>query len=138
MISSDCLFVKKENTFSGSWTLGDASVKVVNGRKTTVPYFTKLNEIGVCQWTQRLLRGIVTNGQEENFLYILHVLYSEPGRKKGYLMEDENVLLSLGTFYGCDRSWKMKRHVRLGQGCTHHHHHHPSLYSISVKPYSSL
>lgn len=70
MILSDCLFVKKENTVSGSWTPGDASVKVVNGRKTTVPYFTKFNEIGVCQWTQRLLRGMVTKGQEEDFLCI--------------------------------------------------------------------
>lgn len=62
--------VCKKEYFSGSWTLGDASVKVVSGRKTTVPYFTKSNETGVCQWTQSLLRGIVTKGQEENFLFI--------------------------------------------------------------------
>ena len=68
-------------------------VKVVNGRKTTVPYLTYFSE--QCRnmslsVDSRDFRGALPKGQKEIFLFMSlicrDVLCSEPGRKK-YLMD---------------------------------------------------
>lgn len=80
-------------------------VKVVNGRKTTVPYLTYFSE--QCRnmslsVDSRDFRGALPKGQKEIFLFMSlicrDVLCSEPGRKK-YLMEKSELSSFFSVWY---------------------------------------
>ena len=84
-------------------------VKVVNGRKPTVPYLTYFSEQfrNVFVSGLRDFRGALPKGQKEIFLFMSlisrDVLCSEPGRKK-YLMEKSE----LSSFFSV---WAFSIHV---------------------------
>lgn len=136
-----CLFVIKRLLFR-LWTLGDVSMKGMSGRKTTVPYFTWMNnsETRVCHWTQRLFRGSFIKGRRIFFFLCILCVYNgemfyilslEGRNDTWWKIRAKFLLFSLGIFYACDWSLMMTKYIRLGLGWSHHHH--PSLYSNLVR-----